>query len=170
MFIQLFNNAKKNKKLVVFGIVALICVALLSAYMLIDSQYKQQFAEVYGEVEEIRTKVIEPAGGVEWTNGSYTPKFDGDGWLNTIGCIDINCPSVSRSWLVSISPEGNSAFVQNLMQSVGYVQKNDHEGVKGKLILNVTVNSAESISISSPPEQLPGTVINLVQTKVYLVK
>lgn len=119
---------------------AIIIGVIVGLYVLLDLPYRLRFATVYNEVEKVRHDVIVPAGGVD----IYSPQVRGNGWFDTLGCIDTSCPDVSRTWLIPIPIGQEDQFVHNLMTTEGYGQKTGGIGIKNDLQLDIWITTVVS--------------------------
>ncbi len=152
------------------SVILVVCASILiGLYAFTDYQYRHQFSIVYNEVEKVRHDVIVPAGGVEWFGGTYTPYMAGNGLIGRLGCsIDVNCPTVSRTWLVPIVPgKQEGEFITKIFQTEGYRQENGGTGVKDGLLMLASIGSVSGkIKLPYPAPREKAWV--LVQISVYL--
>lgn len=151
----------KSKLLALGAVLLVLGLPLLS----VDLFYKYRFNIAFNEVEAIRSRVIEPTGGVEWLGGTYSPHLKGNG-ISSLVCIDTSCPSVSRTWFVQVEPGKEPELAANIRQAVGFHEIRIGESEKGNLRMLITTQTIDPKIIKPPHEASEGKAWILVQTKV----
>jgi hypothetical protein len=170
---------KYNPWMIISGLITgILLVVLYICYYNIDQPYRVRYNSVASEMDRIEREVIKPMGGIVWHSSDPNDKATcGNGWIASIGWIDIECPSISRTWFVPAEPHpsstigdfSNSGLEKELLKKAGYSYNSGSPGSRDKFMMHVTAVFGENTPkpIVSPPA---GKQWHSVRVMIYLEK
>lgn len=117
------TDVRKLSPFRVFTVVTILIVLVLAPfYFYEDAKDRNRFKVNNTEVETIYEGSLKAQGAIsfEKVNTNYKPILIGDGFWESLACIDQTCPQVTKQWAVPIEPGAEQSFLVSVAEKNGY--------------------------------------------------
>lgn len=118
------NNSKpKIHPLILAALILLAGLVLLGIpYFIKDSKDRHRFDANKQEANSIYRESIEPLGATPYERvaKTYKPQYIGNGFWESLACIDQTCPQITERWLVQIKPDEQKQILTQIAERHGY--------------------------------------------------